>query len=471
MKKTVFYSWQSDLPNSTNRSFIESALRTAASEIAADESIGIDPVIDRDTLGSAGAPDIATTIFKKISDADLFIADITFVVNTKKRSFPNPNVLIELGYALHAKGHEALVLVFNRAFGKLENLPFDLKMRRILTYDLPEGSSNQSSIKAELVRDFKAALISGFSIMKPAVVEISINEVIEQNPPNKIIQLRKYLDSLLKNIILLEPKMFRDGGTADDLIAAIASTESLAFSFASLAETVAVMDDAVSANEIFQWFGKLLERYDPMPNANSRVSDADGDFYKFVGHEFFVMFVSPFYKEGKFDTLASVLMGQLKVGPNRMQRRTTKEIWQALREYSQLLADHGQKSGRKSLHADILKNRHTNGLLTAVSPFLDFMEVDFLLYLHGKGDSTPGEYRGRWYPNSIVYADDHLPEFVIESKNRPYALKICKILGISIDELKRRLESSRKLGYDWHSPIRDEDIKAIGTEGVAQLIA
>lgn len=471
MKKTVFYSWQSDLPNSTNRSFIESALRAAASEISADESIGIDPVIDRDTLGSVGAPDIATTIFKKISDADLFIADITFVAKTKKRSFPNPNVLIELGYALHAKGHEALVLVFNRAFGKLENLPFDLKMRRILTYDLPEGSGNQSSVKAELVRDFKAALISGFSTSKPLVPKVSINEVIEQNPPNKIIQLRKYLDLLLKNIISLEPKMFRDGGTPDDLITAIASTESLALSFASLTETVAVMDDSVSANEIFQWFGKLLEKYDPQANADGRVSDADGDFYKFVGHELFVMFVGPFYKEGKLDTLTSILMGDLKVGPNRMHRRTTKEIWQALREYSQLLADHGQKTRRKSLHADILKNRHTDGLLATISPFFDFMEVDFLLYLHGKGDSAPGEYRGRWYPNSIVYGDDHLPEFVNESKNRPYATKLCKFLGINIDEFKRRLESSRKLGYDWHSPIRDEDIKAIGTEGGAQIIA
>lgn len=96
MKKTVFYSWQSDLPNSTNRSLIESALREASTEIATDETVGIDPVIDRDTLGSAGAPDIATTIFKKIVDADLFVADVSFVANTRKRSFPNPNVLIEL---------------------------------------------------------------------------------------------------------------------------------------------------------------------------------------------------------------------------------------------------------------------------------------------------------------------------------------------------------------------------------------
>jgi len=471
MKKTVFYSWQSDLPNSTNRSFIENALRLASSEIAADESIGIDPVIDRDTLGSVGAPDIATTIFKKISDADLFIADISFVANTKKRSFPNSNVLIELGYALHAKGHEALVLVFNKAHGKLERLPFDLKMRRILTYDLPEGSANQAVVKAELVRDFKSALISGFSTQKPPVSEVAINEVIEQNPPNKIIQLRKYLDSFLKSLVSLEPKMFRDGGTSDDLIVAISSTESLTLSFASLCERVAVMNDEISVNEIFQWFGKLLEKYDPEPNADGRVSDADGDFYKFLGHELFIVLIATLFREGKFEILNKILEQELKVGPNRSHRNTTKESWKELRVYSQLLADKSRDTQRKSVHADILKSRHTDGLLATSSPFDEFMEIDFLLYLHGKGDSTPGEYRDRWYPNSIVYADQHLPAFVTESKNRPHANKICKLLGISVEEFKRRLESSRKLGYDWHSPIRDEDIRAVGTEGIAKLIA
>ncbi len=471
MKKTVFYSWQSDLPNSTNRSLIESALREASTEIATDETVGIDPVIDRDTLGSAGAPDIATTIFKKIVDADLFFADVSFVANTRKRSFPNPNVLIELGYALHAKGHEALILVFNKASGRLEDLPFDLKMRRILTYELPEGSENRAVVKAELVRDFKSAMLVGFATTGRPIAEASIIGIIEQNPPNKIIQLRKHLDTLLKEIISLEPKMFRDGGTAEELIASIAATEVLVLSFGQLAETVALMNDASSAEEIFQWFGKVLEKYDPLPNASSRTSEVDGDFYKFIGHELFIMFVTPLYREGKLDILTNVLSEELKVGPNRSQRRATKEIWQTLREYSRLLTEQGQKTQRKSLHADILKNRHTDGLLATVSPFTEFMEVDFLLHLHGKGDSVPGEYRGRWYPNSILYADNHLPEFVTESKNRPYATRLCKVLGINIEEFKRRLESSRKLGYDWHSPIRDEDIKAVGTEGITKIIA
>mgnify|MGYP001584062038 FL=1 len=65
MKKIVFYSWQSDLPNTSNRGFIEKALKKAVKEIADDESIDVEPVIDRDTAGVGGSPEIPGTIFEK----------------------------------------------------------------------------------------------------------------------------------------------------------------------------------------------------------------------------------------------------------------------------------------------------------------------------------------------------------------------------------------------------------------------
>ena len=73
MTKTIFYSWQSDLPNRTNRGLIEKALEQAAKQLRAEHDLDLDPVIDRDTRGEPGAPDIARTILKKInllSEAD-----------------------------------------------------------------------------------------------------------------------------------------------------------------------------------------------------------------------------------------------------------------------------------------------------------------------------------------------------------------------------------------------------------------
>ena len=54
MDYKVFYSWQSDLPNATNRGLIQAALEVATSLVAKDDSIDVEPVVDRDTSGVSG---------------------------------------------------------------------------------------------------------------------------------------------------------------------------------------------------------------------------------------------------------------------------------------------------------------------------------------------------------------------------------------------------------------------------------
>ena len=56
LQTTVFYSWQSDLPNNTNRGLIQEALERAAKMIRTDDSLAVDPVLDRDTLERDGCP-------------------------------------------------------------------------------------------------------------------------------------------------------------------------------------------------------------------------------------------------------------------------------------------------------------------------------------------------------------------------------------------------------------------------------
>jgi hypothetical protein len=43
---------------------------------------------------------------------------------------PNPNVLVEYGYALARHGVQRLLLVMNTAFGSPSELPFDLRHLR-----------------------------------------------------------------------------------------------------------------------------------------------------------------------------------------------------------------------------------------------------------------------------------------------------------------------------------------------------
>ncbi len=104
-QQVVFYSWQSWTDAGANRNFIEDCLERAIKEIRKDDSLRLDPVIDRDVQGVPGSADIANTILSKIAEADVFVADVSFVNDLAPgRRTPNPNVLMELGYALAKLG-------------------------------------------------------------------------------------------------------------------------------------------------------------------------------------------------------------------------------------------------------------------------------------------------------------------------------------------------------------------------------
>jgi hypothetical protein len=136
----IFYSWQSWSPRKTNWNFIQDSIEAAIKRIKADGSLEVEPVLDRDTQGKTGSIAIAETIFQKIDECQIFICDVTIVTDTdSKRLIPNPNVLIELGYAAKTIGWENIICVVNEAFGSVEQMPFDLKHRRLLTYSLKDG--------------------------------------------------------------------------------------------------------------------------------------------------------------------------------------------------------------------------------------------------------------------------------------------------------------------------------------------
>ena len=91
MTSRIFYSWQSDLPNRTNRGFIEQALEKAVRVLRTDETLWVEPVVDRDTACDPGTPDIAQTIFAKIAASAVFVGDVSIVQHPPGgRPVPNP---------------------------------------------------------------------------------------------------------------------------------------------------------------------------------------------------------------------------------------------------------------------------------------------------------------------------------------------------------------------------------------------
>ncbi|NSW91595.1 MAG: hypothetical protein HPY74_13140 [Firmicutes bacterium] len=145
MKFNIFYSWQSDLPSKDNRSFIEECIKKVIKMIAGDINVGEIFEYDRDTKGASGSPDIADIIFNKIAKSDIFICDISIInPDYYGRKMPNPNVLVELGYAAKTIGWEKIICFFNIKYGCLNDIPFDLNHRRIFQYNSDTENEKQN---------------------------------------------------------------------------------------------------------------------------------------------------------------------------------------------------------------------------------------------------------------------------------------------------------------------------------------
>lgn len=196
MKCTIFYSWQSDLPNKDNRSFIENCIEKSIKKIKVGFEVGLTVAIDRDTKKMVGTPDIAGTIFDKIAKADVFVCDISIINgNEQGRKCPNPNVLLELGYAVKTLGWDRIICFYNIKYGSIDKVPFDLSHRRIFCYD-----SDKENEKEEVSR----ALAVGIKeMMSKGLVGNPLRDHMKGRIDYCILEILKQISCILYNTITM----------------------------------------------------------------------------------------------------------------------------------------------------------------------------------------------------------------------------------------------------------------------------
>jgi hypothetical protein len=168
MAHTVFFSWQTDTPSKGGKNFVakapNKAIEQLAEDLTIDEAIREGLAVDKDTKGVAGTPAIVETIFRKIDAAGAFLADITFVgKRLDGRPTPNPNVLLEYGWALKSLGDSRIMCVMNEHYAAPSDatLPFNMKhLRWPITYSLPDDANAATRQEAlgGLANYFKRAL-------------------------------------------------------------------------------------------------------------------------------------------------------------------------------------------------------------------------------------------------------------------------------------------------------------------------
>lgn len=135
---TVFFSWQSDIPENSDilRSFIKVSIKNL------ETTHHVNVLYDEASRSVVGSQKVEEVILKKIRACDIFIADITPITRIeteeekKKRIklLPNPNVAFELGYAMHCLPMEQVLIVLSSGIPH-DQLPFDFNHNRLIDFD------------------------------------------------------------------------------------------------------------------------------------------------------------------------------------------------------------------------------------------------------------------------------------------------------------------------------------------------
>lgn len=145
----VFFSWQSDIDIVRNaaRDLIRQAVKQLEGKHGEKFSY------TEATRNVPGAINIPIAILEAIAASDVFVADITTINQGQKcrrkhaykyrltpknrralkpRKTPNPNVVFELGFASALLGWERIILILDKVYGDLSDVPFDFRQHRIL---------------------------------------------------------------------------------------------------------------------------------------------------------------------------------------------------------------------------------------------------------------------------------------------------------------------------------------------------
>lgn len=201
----IFWSWQSDTPGKTGRYLVRDAIAAAIKKLKQAEDIEeptdsqrLDSLhLDQDRQGLPGSPDLAQAIFSKIDAATVVIADVTIVCRGKPgkdangkrikgRAFVNPNVGIEVGYAIRAVGDSNLLLAVNSHYGPTEDLPFDLRHKGIsLVYSLADDADKAEieKVRQNLVSTLVSALRHYLNSPPALNLDVEIIKQPAKKPP------------------------------------------------------------------------------------------------------------------------------------------------------------------------------------------------------------------------------------------------------------------------------------------------
>ncbi len=155
-----------------------------------------------------------------------------------------------------------------------------------------------------------------------------------------------------------------------------------------------------------------------------------GDNLKYIVHEAFLYCVAIFLKYERFDVVEYMVKQRYYIAIDEEHGR---DAVRSFGVFQNNLVSLNRRStrlrlNRLSLHADIIKERSANAVVT----FNQLMQADFLLYITDSIYALLENRRNEWWPETLVFKT--FPggsfEIFIRSESSSYFDKIRSILGI-----------------------------------------
>lgn len=434
---TIFYSWQSDLPNNTNRKLIGEALRTACETVALNSEINESPRVDQDTQGTAGAVEIPAVIMQKIDVCQVFVADVSICYrgDVSGRLSPNPNVLFELGYAVARLGWDRVILVLNEASGTINQLPFDLDKRRTLLYAAQDDQAQaRKHLTEQLVGSITAVTKLPSRVGQVLSIADQTIEAIETKSPTRKKLIRNFGAWVVDQLAAVEI----DADDPNDFVARLDQTLPVLASMWSVCEAIEVTESPTLFVEFFEMFQAILERYDVRPETGKfEHRTTTFDWWKFHGNELMLLPVAALLRGNTFDELREFLNL-----PYIQKHWNDKGVqgnfdFRSFSDHLPILDYWNDKRSRKIYNpqAHLMKDRLTNyapagaGLIT---------EADLVLSLISS-IRPDTDFRKRWYPE-LCFFDKNAPRLLSLATREAEALKIAPLFeSKGIAELQAKL--------------------------------
>jgi hypothetical protein len=238
---------------------------------------------------------------------------------------------------------------------------------------------------------------------------------------------------------MLAPDFSKQTEDYELLVESINETIEPVIDFAQLGQSIAMMNASEPTLALYRSFDTILKHYYVHRGFSGVIPTKDFDFYKFIGHELFVTFISFLIRDNRWELIADILDEEIYIENRERGQAGLISFWYISKHVGLLgYRNKRLKLKRTSIHADILKERHTKGYLAELVPMQQFMEADYFLFLRGEFEKSELVGLSAWNGWSTIFIGEQPPRYLAQAIRKNYAEKLLRPLGIDTIDIGTR---------------------------------